>query len=553
MQEYEETDIKHNYQEINNQPISVLLVEDDPGDARLVRRVLKKQLEPSFSVEVSERLSAALVRIREVEFDIMLLDLSLPDSQGVQTVAKVISEAPHTPVVVLTGLDSQEVGLEALQRGAEDYLTKGQDIPNLLVRTIRYAIERKKTKRALQESEAKYSTLVELSNDGIMMIRDGEAIFANQRVCEMCGHTQSSINHSQLQRFFPPEQRGFIEKRYRNNTENKAISLVYELHLPKKSGKAMWAEINANRVEYDEKPTDLLFIRDITERKLSEQKISQKNEELRLAEEELRGLNLNLEEKVKERTIEVEELLNHKDQFIRQLGHDLRSPLTPLVALLPIVENHESDPKLKEMVTEIIHNVNYMKDLVEKTLTLARLSTSVTELDIHDVALRLEVDQLIIDRVSILKKNRFQIINNIEEFIIVRADKPRLRELFDNLINNAIKFSHSGGILTIDATSDGNYATISFRDTGIGMTTEQIDHAFQEFYKADESRHELDSPGLGLSICKRIVDKHGGQIWAESKGIDMGTTIFVTLQLSGKSADGSAIYPTVRTEYQTKV
>jgi len=553
MQEYKEKDISPMYQEVNNQPISILLVEDDPGDARLVRRVLKKQSSPSFIVEVSERLSDALARVREADFDIALLDLSLPDSQGLHTIAKVLSEAPHIPVVVLTGLDSQEVGLEALQRGAEDYLTKGQDIQNLLVRTIRYAIERKKTKRALQESEAKYSTLVELSNDGIMMVRDGDVIFANQRVFDMCGYAQASITHSQLQRFIPPEQRELIEQRYQENYENKAIPLVYELKLPKKPGKAIWAEINANRVEYDDRPTDLLFIRDITDRKLSEEKIKQTNEELRLAEEELRGLNLNLEEKVRERTSEVEELLNHKDQFITQLGHDLRSPLTPLVALLPIVEQHEVDPKLKEMITEIIHNVNYMKDLVEKTLALARLSTPGTELDMQDVVLRSEVDQLIRDRISILRKRRFQIHNNVDEIIIVRADRLRLRELFDNLINNAINFSQTRGMLIIDATRDDTYVTVSFEDTGIGMTIEQLDHAFQEFYKADESRHELDSPGLGLSICKRIVNKHGGRIWAESKGMGTGTTIFVTLQLSSTSSDQSVIYPTVHPGYQTRV
>jgi two-component system sensor histidine kinase VicK len=107
-----------------------------------------------------------------------------------------------------------------------------------------------------------------------------------------------------------------------------------------------------------------------------------------------------------------------------------------------------------------------------------------------------------------------------------------LGALFDNLISNAVKYSPHGGTITLDAQDDGEWTTVSVKDTGIGMTREELNHIFEEFYKADWSRHDHMSSGLGLSICKSIVKKHGGRIWAESLGKDKGTTIFFTIPSS---------------------
>jgi signal transduction histidine kinase len=114
---------------------------------------------------------------------------------------------------------------------------------------------------------------------------------------------------------------------------------------------------------------------------------------------------------------------------------------------------------------------------------------------------------------------------------MVEADVLRLNEVFNNLITNAVKYSKkNGGKITIDADEGKENVTVSIQDAGIGMTKQQISHIFDEFYKADESRHELDSSGLGLSIAKKIINKHGGRIWAESPGPGKGTTFFFTLK-----------------------
>jgi signal transduction histidine kinase len=145
-----------------------------------------------------------------------------------------------------------------------------------------------------------------------------------------------------------------------------------------------------------------------------------------------------------------------------------------------------------------------------------------------------EVNNVVEKNKLLLKQNNIKINNNIDENIMIESDKLRLEELFDNLINNAIKYGKGTGTITIDAKEDKDFVTVFVKDTGMGMNEKQLSRIFDEFYKADDSRHDFDSSGLGLPICKRIVEKHGGKIWAESLGEGKGTTMFFTIPTSSK-------------------
>lgn len=261
------------------------------------------------------------------------------------------------------------------------------------------------------------------------------------------------------------------------------------------------------------------------------------NTELTSTREELTILNRDLEKKVKERTADVEKLLKQKDEFVSQLGHDLKTPLTPLNILLPIVKEQEKDPKLKELLQVISNNLQYMKNLVIKTLELAQLNSDNFIFGFEDVNLSQQVGNILeMERAYYVGKN-VSIQNNIPRDITVYADLVQIRELFDNLISNAIKYSQPDGVtITLDAQKKDEFIIVSFNDTGIGLEANQIDHVFDEFYKVDYSRHDLQSTGLGLSICKRIVEKHGGKIWVESLGKGKGTTFFFTLQIPKQSS-----------------
>jgi len=136
---------------MNDRQIVVLLIEDNPGDARLIRELLGEAGSAGLSVECARRLSDGLDRMAAGGVDVVLLDLGLPDSQGLNTFARAHGQAPHLPIVVLTGLDDEAVGVDALRMGAQDYLVKGTVDSHLLRRSLSYAVERKYIAEALAQ------------------------------------------------------------------------------------------------------------------------------------------------------------------------------------------------------------------------------------------------------------------------------------------------------------------------------------------------------------------------------------------------------------------
>jgi len=151
------------------EPKHILLIEDNPGDARLLEELLAEEGFPSgdagreFTVQTTDRISKALKLINELHYDVILLDLSLPDGSGKDTVRRICSFAQHIPIIVLTGLDDDGLALEAVQAGAQDYLVKGQANGQILMRAMRHAIERKATEERLQH-QATHDTLTDLPN-----------------------------------------------------------------------------------------------------------------------------------------------------------------------------------------------------------------------------------------------------------------------------------------------------------------------------------------------------------------------------------------------------
>jgi signal transduction histidine kinase len=257
--------------------------------------------------------------------------------------------------------------------------------------------------------------------------------------------------------------------------------------------------------------------------------IKNKNIRLESMQVKLEKLNNKLEEKVKDRTNKIEALLKQKDEFINQLGHDLKTPLTPLVTLLPLITKQQTDKKLGELLDICIKNVQYMQNLVIKTIQLARLNSPSDIFNLENTNLLDELKKIIENNKFLLNDNKITVENKVSNDIIVKADKLRLEELLNNLITNAVKYKSNEGTITIDAHLDHDFVTMSFKDNGLGLSKKQIKYIFDEFYKADPSRHDLESSGLGLPICKRIIEKHGGKMWAESPGLGKGSTFYFTL------------------------
>jgi len=146
---------------MNSEPIQALLVEDNPGDARLLREMLVGVTSPRFELTHVERLGRALQCLEGTRFDVILLDLLLPDAQGFTTFSTVQTKRPRLPIIVLTGMDDEAMAMQTVRRGAQDYLVKGQFDRDLLVRAVRYGIERKLIEEELRKHREHLAEMVE--------------------------------------------------------------------------------------------------------------------------------------------------------------------------------------------------------------------------------------------------------------------------------------------------------------------------------------------------------------------------------------------------------
>lgn len=273
------------------------------------------------------------------------------------------------------------------------------------------------------------------------------------------------------------------------------------------------------------------FINITEELTMKEEKIKELEQKIFELEKKLNVSNKNFDQRIVDRTVEVNKLIRDKARFIDNLSHDLATPLTPIISLLPLVKENLSDEDSLEIIDICIKNAEYIKRVVNNSRELAEISA-------NDLLLKKEnlfeiLNALLKKYEIVFKSNGIKIINNVGNEVFIKTEKGRLMQLFDQITSNAVNSMPNGGTITFESKpvtkESGTFYQISIKDMGVGLSRDQTDHLFDEFYKTDESRHKLDSTGLGLAICKSIIEKHGGKIWADSHGEGTGTTIHFTI------------------------
>lgn len=228
------------------------------------------------------------------------------------------------------------------------------------------------------------------------------------------------------------------------------------------------------------------------------------------------------------------------ESFLVRLGHDLKTPLTPLFALLPLIRERVAEPDLKNMLDICCHNARSIKELTDKTRMLVKLYSNIRPYELESISLFSAVQECLADCSELMTGKGVLCQNQVDPAIVVQVVPGQINELFANLISNAVRYSPENGLIRIVAEQSAETVTIAVIDNGIGLAREHLGQVFDEFFKVDESRHDLEASGLGLSICRRIVQNHQGRIWAESAGPGQGTSIVFTLdrQFKGLQHNG---------------
>ncbi len=402
----------------------------------------------------------------------------------------------------------------------------------------------------------------------------GTIRMANDPLARMLGAEKASAlqGRSMLDLYWNPSRRsGFLAKINRSGS-------VYREEIPMRTldGRKIWISVTARliRPKLGQGGLCVGTIEDITARKAAESSADKARSELRkksldltkrtrmlekarlallniikdldakkkqvvLAQQELAGLNETLEAKVAQRTAEVNKLLAEKESFVRRLGHDLKTPLTPMVALMPGLLGRLCDDEAREILGVLIDNVEYMWKLVESTLELARLGCGAQPLKRTGI----DLAEVVVAAVAPMRRSmadaQIEMDLQIDKPLLVQADAMAMREVVQNLLENARKYMGGPGRVEIRGRLHAGQVRLSVRDTGLGIETESLGRVFDEFYKADPSRHDRASTGLGLSICRRIMQQLDGQIWVESEGAGKGSIFTLVLEADCPETDVS--------------
>lgn len=503
----------------------VLIVEDSPTQAQMLNISLRRL---NIGAERVGTLSDALVRLNRPDFDVILLDLSLPDSSGLNAFQKLHAQNRSMPIVVLTGLDDQTIALQAVKEGAQDYLIKGRASEDSIVRCLRYAVERARSELALIESEKRTRLIIENSLDAFMAVDEsGIIIDWNRQAEKLFGYTRQEIlgkyageliRPGSFRRNVVPDFKQLINDKKRDilNRRTQGYALA-------KNGREFIIEFGIFAVKDGSRETYCGFINDITERKEFERKRRQINQEL--------------EQRVEERTADLMRSNEELHQFAKIASHDLQEPLRAVQGFANLLASRYKDKldnDANDFIDFILDGTARMQQLIQGVLAHSSIQSSGEQIALNSVTSVLE--EVLANLSQSIAENAATI--TMGDLPSVLVERPQLIQLFQNLISNSLKYTDGQPPkITIAAELHVDQWLFSVQDNGIGIDSKYAEKIFDMFARL-HGRTKYEGTGMGLAICKKIVTAHGGKIWMESEP-GQGSIFFFTLPAQAKLKEKS--------------
>lgn len=451
--------------------------------------MLKEENFAVDNMEHSDTLSKGMACLALGGIDAVLLDLGLPDSQGLSTFEKIHSTANQVPIVILTGLYDDALGIEAVRRGAQDYLIKGKLDGALLVKAITYAVERKK----LDEAVKRQADLIDLSPDAIMIKKPDDTVtFWSLGAEKLYGYTKAQAIGQKTNMLFKTksvqpleniqaklEKEGKWSGELFHQTKNGCELAIQSYWLAKFNERHEIIEIFEQNV-------------DITERKNAE----------RLA---AIGATAGM------------------------VGHDIRNPLQTIAGeiflardVLKNLPESEFKASMEESLGIIEGQMSYVNKIVSDLQDYAKpLHPKLEEVDVKGIV------EAVISSIKVSEANQtenIQVKFSIgKDLQTLRTDKTYLHRILQNLINNSVQAMPNGGKLTVTAHRQNGKATISVEDTGAGIPQEIRSKLFMPLVTMKSK-----GQGFGLAVVKKFTEALGGTITFESE-VGKGTKFIIEL------------------------
>ena len=489
--------------------LSILLVEDNAADAHLAKLNLE---DASQKVDIfhAETFFDAMDIINNEEIDLVLLDLSLPDSSGFKTLTRYMEKAPQIPVVVLTGVNNEIIGNQAVKAGAQDFLVKGQYDSKILGRVIRYSLQRSSVLQKLEETATNLSLTEKRYEEAQKMGHFGNwqmDIVSNgmrwsDEMFRILGLQINSMqptlidyynyvhieDRKQVEEFFDE----VIKDGKQNRLEHRIVTNGHTMKYVSVQAKILYEEIT-------EKLIMVGVMQDISERKLKEQLVIEKNISMKAS-------------KIKEETI-------------ANMSFHIRTPLSSIFNLMFLLENTVSNNQQKELIGGLRTSVDDMSLMLNNLLNFSILAFENIKLEEEEFNLKDLVQS--IKKILQLKadNNKQKLTVNIPETspLNLIGDPRKLNQILHNLVDNAILHSGKNGKVTINAKVKERdfkpYLSITIEDTGRGMTMNQVRELMDaekslEIYQGDK---DGDSKRLGVAIVSKLTSIMGGKLNIQSK------------------------------------
>jgi PAS domain S-box-containing protein len=361
---------------------------------------------------------------------------------------------------------------------------------------------------------------------------DARILRANEASCHLTGYSEEELLRMRVMDLDVQMTPEIWTAHWRELRERR--HMAFEARQRCKDGSIKPIDVEANWMEFDGREFNFTFVRDISLRKRAEEALQRERGQLESARRDLAALNSELEERVQERASQVERLLHERQHLVRQLGHDLKTPLTPLLSLLPVLLEEEANPARHEMLELALEGARSIHAGVVRFLELCRLDEAGRTLDIAPQNLHALVESAIARCRDASEPGERLLSNEIPPGLKVQADARLLPEALVQILNNAVKFTGTCGRIRIHATHANDAVCLKVTDDGIGMESRHLERIFEPFYKTDSSRQRHGAPGLGLTIARTIAARHGGCLRAESGGLGCGTTLSLTLPAAAK-------------------
>ncbi|MBI5881896.1 MAG: hybrid sensor histidine kinase/response regulator [Elusimicrobia bacterium] len=462
-------------------PIRILLIEDEPECALLMESFLKVASRTAFAytLERGETLAQGLALLREGEFDVVLLDLVLPDSRGLATLREVKAHGRGVTIVVLTGLRDEDLGRRAIEEGAQDFLCKGDFNSEMLRHVIRFAYDRGRLLHGFEH-------ILECTPDGVVVVGDdGLTRYASPSAAILFNKSLRDLVGKPFGWPVGPEKPA-------------------EITLEAEGGGRRVAEMAAARIEWRGETSWLVSVRDVTVLKMIEA--------ARAGQEERR-----LQEAAKER-------------FLQSVAHDLRSPMNVICAM--VERCGELLPAASEAEERLLlagrSALKRMLKLVEGLLSLWQLESGGmavcrSSLDLASVAER------VLEEARAAHPGK-DINAEFEEGLgPVFADEDMVARLLSNLLDNACRYGRR--VVTVRCRAEGpEQVCLSVTDDGPGVAEARLGAIFDRFSQGDRFMDEsgYKGTGLGLALCREIARLNDGSIDVESE-LGKGATFSVRL------------------------